>query len=726
MRPKLRHDVVFLDAPAGAYLRGPDTAFLIKGRSAFRWLTTLSPYLTGEHTLAQLTASLDQGQRQTVVSLVRALLDRGFAKDAGRRTDLPEAVARRFAPQIEFVDHFADDPTGRFQRFHTARVVLGGGGAVLLAAAGGLLRNGCLHLDLHPDDDPARYADALRAEVAELRADGLAAEVRVHDGPVDPGGADAVLLCTDRAGLRGLADLARTCHRDGPLLVPVVVDDDRAVLGPAVSAGTTPCWFCAQLRLTDGADPAAAAEFWRQLALGAGPDRPAPLPEVTARMVGNAAAFEVFRALTGALAADTAGGVLLLDRSTLESVREPVLPHPACPVCRDVAVAGPVEPAGSEEETYQRAQALVSPNAGVFTRFVDDPLEQAPLKTARLRLPGRRGPRELTAFDVHTVMGARLAAYRVAVRDHALRYADPDTGVVATAAQLADRGEHPVPWTELDTATGAVAYDPDRPLRWLPATVLGGTGTVWVPAGAALPTSAADGEGLTEPTVAGAVAADSLDDVIDQGLADALGYRALTAALRGASGLVRLADEELTGDDDTAFVLKAAHRFGRQVAAYVLPGAAPAYAVLAVTEEPDGGRRDWRLAASFDPVTARLAALRDLVGLIQVRHFENTEPDLGAPVLADLDPVVLTATAAEPSAAAPSGAGSPAAEPPGAEPYGAAPAAGGRTDRAAVLAALARRGTSALLVETTTRDVRATGAFRSGVVLLRTDGRTAA
>ncbi|MEV1329448.1 TOMM precursor leader peptide-binding protein [Micromonospora costi] len=705
MRPKLRHDVVFLDAPTGAYLRGPDTAFLIKGRSAFRWLTSLSPYLTGEHTVAQLTATLDPKQRQTVVTLVRALLVRGFAKDAGHRTELTDVVARRFAAQIEFIDHFADDPTGRFQRFHTARVALCGGGPALLAAASGLLRNGCLRLDIHPDDAPGRYAEAVRAEVADLRADGLAADVRVHDGPVDTSEVDAVLHCADRSALPRLAALARACHRDGPLLVPLLWDDERAVLGPVVTAGATPCWLCAQLRLTDAADPAMAAAFWRQLAVGAASDTPTPLPEITARMIGNAAAFELFRVLTGALAADTAGGVLVLDRSTLESAREPVLPHPACPVCRGVEVTAPATDSASEEETYQRAQVLVSAHAGVFTRFVDDPLEQAPLKTARLRLPGPRGPRELTAFDVHTVMRARLAAYRVAVRDHAARYADPAGGVVATARELTDRGEQPVPWTELDTATGALSYDPDRPIRWLPATVLGGGGTVRVPAAAALSMSAANGEGIAERTVAGAAGADTLDGVIDQGLADALAYHALTAALRGVAGLVRLGEDELTGDDDTAFVLKAAHRFGRQVAAFALTGAAPAHAVLVVTQEPGGEERDWQLAAGYDPVTTRLAALRDLVGRIQVRHFEKIEADLGEPVLADFDPAVLTASALDPSTG------------------DQAPAAG--TDRDTVLRALAARGMSALLVETTTRDIRASGAFRSGVVLLRHHGRTA-
>ncbi|MFE9691004.1 TOMM precursor leader peptide-binding protein [Micromonospora sp. NPDC005806] len=700
MRPKLRHDVVFLDAPAGAYLRGPDTAFLIKGRSAFRWLTSLSPYLTGEHTLAQLTAALDPGQRQTVLTLVRALLARGFAKDAGDRTALPEPLARRFAAQVEFVDHFADDPVVRFQRFHSARVALCGGGAALLAAASGLLRNGCVRLDLHPDDDPDRYAEALRPELADLRADGLPAEVRFLDGSPDLREVDAVICCTGPDGLAHLADLARACHRDGPLLVPVRWDDDRAVVGPTVRARQTPCWHCAQLRLAAGADPATAAEFWRQLAVGGDPTATAALPEVTARMLGNAAAFELFRALTGAFAPDTAGGVLLLDTATLESTRERVLPHPGCPVCRDVEVAEPGPPAGSDDETYQRAEALVTPNAGVFTRFVDDPLEQAPLKTARLRLPGRRGPREVTAFDVHTVMGARLAAYRAAVRDHAARYADPAAAVTASAAELRERGEQPVPWPEL-APTDTPLADDRRRTRWLPATLLGRTGSVWVPAALALPTSAFNAEGWAEATVAGAAAGGTLDEVVDRGLADALAYRALIDALRGRAEVRPISEEELVGDDDSAFVVKAARRFGRRLSVFTLAGVEPAHAVLAVAEPPGGGDRDWALAGGFDPVATRLAAVRDAVGRVQVRHFEDTVADLGDPVLRDFDPATLTvgATPAAPAAAA--------------------------TDRTAVLAALAPRGMSALLVETTTRDVRATGAFRSGVVLLRRHAPTA-
>ncbi|MBY8872557.1 TOMM precursor leader peptide-binding protein [Micromonospora sp. PLK6-60] len=696
MRPKLRHDVVFLDAPAGAYLRGPDSAFLIRGRSAFRWLSSLSPYLDGGHTLAQLCTGLAAEQRRTVVSLVRALVDRGFAKDAQGRGDLPEPVARRFATQIEFVGHFADDPARRFQRFHTTRVALGGRGETLRAAVAGLLRNGCVELDVHPDDAPETYRDAFRAEVTELRAEGVDAEVRVHSGPLDPAAADALLYCTDATGLGRLHELARVAQRGGPPLVPVYWDVDRAVLGPAVTAGQSPCWLCAQLRLTESAGPATGASFWRQLALGPGVATPTVLPDVTARMLGNAAAFELFRIRTGALPPDTGAAVVLLDPATLESARERVLPHPACPACRDVEVAAPADDPADDEETYRRAEALVSEHAGVFTRFVDDPLEQAPLKTARLRIPGPTGPREITAFAVDTVMNARLNAYRTAVRDHVARHAAPPGAVTGTASELREQGLHPVPWGELDAAGATAPDDPHRAVDWVPATVLADGTTVHVPAALALPASAANAPGHAERTTAGAAVGATRAELIDRGLASALAYRALTSALRGRSALVRLGEDELVADDETALVIKAAHRFGRPIEAFTLLGAAPAHAVLALAGAPDDDAPMWTLGADLDPTAARLAATRDLVGLIQVRHFEDSDADLGDPLLVGLDPATLAGVAG-----------------PGPVP---APAA---TDRAAVLAELTTRGVDALLVETTTRDIRASGAFHSGVVLLR-------
>jgi bacteriocin biosynthesis cyclodehydratase domain-containing protein len=699
MRPKLRHDVVFLETSTGAYLRGADTAFLLKGRSAFRWLTTLSPYFTGDHTLEQMCASLDDGQRQTVAALVRALAARGFVKDAGERSAIPDPVARRFASQIEFIDHFADDATGRFLRFHQSRVVLGGAGQALLAAAVGLVRNGCATIEVRPEDDPEPYRRALRAEVEELRGGQVSVDVQVSDAPIATADADAVIYCADGARLPRLLELVRSCHADGPLLVPVVWNSRRAVLGPTAGAGSTPCWLCAHLRLSANSEPAAAAEAWRHLALGPVGDEPAAADEVAAQMVGNAAAFELFRALTGALAPETASSVVVLDLSTLESTREPLLRHPQCPVCRDVPneTTQDVPKPATEEDAYQRCEILVSPNTGVFTKFVDDPLEQAPLKTARLRVPpavGAEGAREITAFDVHTVLAARLGAYRVAIRDYAGRIAEPESAVVATAAELTAAGRTPVPWNEIVTSSGAIPYTPERRLTWLPARVLGAEQAVWVPAALALPMSAANRDGYAERTVAGATAAPTVDEVTADGLAGAIAYDGLQAVMRGRASLVELSEADLISDDDMALMVKAAHRFGQRVRAFTVPAAAPV--VLAVSEPADQGRPLWTVGAATTARQALHSAVRDLVGLMQVRHFEGIEADLGLPLLADFDP--RTALAAS------SGTG--------------APALPAELTVAEILTALTARGLTAVQVDITPSDIRSSRAMSVGVVLL--------
>lgn len=703
MRPKLRHDVVFLETPAGAYLRGADAAFVLKGRSAYRWLTTLSPYLTGEHSLEELCAGLDNGQRQTVSALVRALVARGFVKDSAARTAIPAPLARCFHSQIDFIDHFADDATGRFLRFHRSRVVLGGTGPTLLAAAVGLVRNGCGSVEVRPEDDPEPYRRALRAEVDKLRGEQVSVSARVAHSPIETTDADAVVYCAEPAQLPRVLELARRCHAGGPLLVPVVQDGRQAVLGPSSRVGGAPCWLCAQLRLTANADPAVAAESWRHLALGsidAVDGGRVSADAVAAGMVGNAAAFEVFRSLTGALPPETDSSVVVLDLSTLESARERVLRHPQCPLCRDTPVVdtASVPDPLTDEDAYQRCEVLVSAHAGVFTRFVDDPLEQAPLKTARLRMPpvtDGDSVREITAFDIHTVLRARLAAYRVAIRDYVSRLAAPEGGVLASANELIEAGRVPVPWHQVVTASGAIPYAPERRLTWLPGRVLGSEETVWVPAALALPMSAANREGYAERTIAGAVAAPTSAAVASDGLAGALAYEALQALMRGRAMLAPVAEADLIDDEDAALVIKAAHRFGYRPRVFHVT-AAPVPVVLAVSDLPDGRRPLWTTAAAFSTRQARLDALRDLVGLLQVQHFEGTVPDTGLPLLVDFDP--RTAPVAD-AAAVPM-------------------ALAAESTVAEIVSALSARGLAAVQVDITTSDIRSVAAMHAGTVLL--------
>jgi bacteriocin biosynthesis cyclodehydratase domain-containing protein len=712
MRPKLRHDVVFLEAPAGVYLRGADTTFVLKGRQAYRWLATLAPYLTGEHALGELCATLDASHRQTVGNLITSLTARGMVKDAGPAAELAEPVARRFASAIEFIDHFTDDATGRFRRFREAGIVVAGAGAALTAAALGLLRNGSAHIDVRPVDDVAAHQQALVPEADALRADNVPTDLTIGPGSVadlDLAGVDALIYCAQDGDLRAVLDLARRCHAAGTYFVPVVFVAGRAVLGPVTAPGTAPCWLCAHLRLTTNADGGAGSETWRQIVLGPLAAGLPAVPDVLAGMVGNAAAFELFRTFTGALRAETASAVVIQDLDTLEASHHHVLPHPACPICAEtdagIAAAPALDPV-SDEAIYVRAEALVSVESGVFHSFLDDALEQSPLKNGRLRFstPDRPGrPREITAFSTENVMQARLTAYHAGASAYVSRVGIAAGARDGTATGLRARGGSPVPWTELATGGGVVPFDPEQAITWLPARALDTGDTMDVPAAAVFAFSNHNRRGYAHRTSAGAAAGHTTADVIAAGLRSALAYTALRAAVEGRAGRVDIPAERLAADPELEFLAVSAGRLGHRLALYALTGAAPAAAVLAVAEpveNPAGTatppkRPLWSLAGGFGLGEALAAAVRDVVGQVQIRHFEAVEADLGDPLFPDFDPRTSLPAVAGP---VPGDAACTVED---------------------VIAALSARGITPLFTETTTPDLRAVGAFRTGTVLLR-------
>ncbi|HWM00838.1 MAG TPA: TOMM precursor leader peptide-binding protein, partial [Actinophytocola sp.] len=505
---------------------------------------------------------------------------------------------------------------------------------------------------------------------------------------------DLVVHCAapgDRATL-----LAATRDAGEVPIVPLVLGSGTAVLGPLTGRAGGPCWVCAQLRLAATGDPAAAADLWRELALGV-PVRPrlamggATLGSlvspsaVVAGMLGTAAAFEAFRLLAG-LPADVAGAAVVQDLDTLESSRHRVFRHPLCPCCTESANEAPaLEPAADDEERYERLTVLVDDRLGVFGRFTDDGMTQAPLKVAGIAVGSPsglvHGRRELVAFDETSVLRARNTAIGLAVLDYVGQAPDAADIVHGTAAALAT-DVTVLPPSRLTTATGV----PGEVTEWVAATSLCNGERVLVPLAAAFPTSAANADRVVEPAPVGAAIGDTVDQLAETALTAALAHRALRDAVEGTSP-PRPVDEA----DQPAALRDGLAHFGHTATVYDLPGAAPAHAALAVLTT-SGEAPLWTIGHGLDRAGATSAALRDLLGLVQLRADGATgEPgDLPLP---GFDPRALrVGAAAEPARAA--------------------------TSRADLVAALGAAGWDALLVETTTPDVRAAAALVSGVVLL--------
>ncbi|MGW0898107.1 TOMM precursor leader peptide-binding protein, partial [Streptomyces goshikiensis] len=149
-RPRIRRDVLFTETPDGVLFHNADGGFRLTAKSAYRFATLIVPHLTGDHSVADLCRGLGEAQRTMVGELVRTLYERDFARPvtdpapgAEGQTALAPDVARRFAPQIAYADHYADDADARFLRFRNTRVAVLGEDDVARWCASSLIRNGC-------------------------------------------------------------------------------------------------------------------------------------------------------------------------------------------------------------------------------------------------------------------------------------------------------------------------------------------------------------------------------------------------------------------------------------------------------------------------------------------------------------------------------------------------------------------------------------------------------
>jgi len=226
----------------------------------------------------------------------------------------------------------------------------------------------------------------------------------------------------------------------------------------------------------------------------------------------------------------------------------------------------------------------------------------------------------------------------------------------------------------------------------VPATDLGSGRTRLVPAAAVYPTAQPAGAVTFEPTPVGGGAGRTAGVAALDGLLSALTHRALLAAANGAPASTSTLD-----DPDVDLLTRAATLLGRPVRVVDLETDGLGAVALAVTE-PANQQPFWRVGSGLSRREATVAALRDLVGTLQLAA-DGVEADLGTPLLAGFDPrAVRLETAAENGA-----------EPP---------------DGAALVERLGAAGLAALVVDTGTPELKDAGMTTVRVLLARrrTDG----
>ncbi|MFI2468362.1 TOMM precursor leader peptide-binding protein [Streptomyces globisporus] len=716
-RPRIRRDVLFTETPGGVLFHNADGGFHLTGRTAYRFASLVVPHLTGQHRMAELCAGFGPAQRAMAAELVKTLYARGFARDIPEADTAGDAVdpetADRFAAQIAYVDHYTDDALARFARYRATRVAVLGDDETARWCALSLVRNGCAGIGaVAASDDVIAEAAANGARVDTVTA-GTDADWADLDGY------DIVVVSGAGAGARTHRLLAAGVP-EGVTLIPAWLFGRRLVVGPLSTAGSTGCWSCALLRLGGNVDPGTAAVLWSEAA-GAVRSDGAALSGPVAAMVGNLVGYEVFRLTTGALPAETAGQVLVQDLESLDVMAEPVRPHPRCVRCSALPaedadgpaalpealalpVTATVETARDAEELVEElnriSTALVRPYTGTFRRYDDEELTQTPLKLSRVEVAlGGGARRRIAAFDVHHLAGARTRALYAAAETY-VEHMVPLTGVqgvqgveAGDRAGAAAREPRTLGPDALTTGGGTGA----APAAWTVATSLIGKDPVRVPAAALRPFGPYNRDRVHLATTAGAGAGGSAAEAAGRGLLSALAHDALLRAVRGTTTVSPLA---VGGDPELVFLLKSAANLDIAVDLLDLGEADRSTAHVVLAREANGpaaGAR-WAIGAGLSRRTAAAAALRDLLGQVQLAAEDpEAAVDPGDPLVSDLAPGAIAVSG------------------------GSVVADAAETAFDAVLEALRAAGRDALYVPTTPADLRS-GSIATARVLLTVDG----
>jgi len=170
------------------------------------------------------------------------------------------------------------------------------------------------------------------------------------------------------------------CLRAQKQLVVAVREGDFGAVGRVVAPGVPGCWHCAWARLK--AAPFPSGEPW---------------PVMGDAILGQLAAFEIFRATTGVQPNVGPGSLLHVETRQLRVVTRPLPAWPGCKECGEPdALLAPLLAAWrarvpvASTEASRAVERVVDSHTGLLAKVDPEALTQAPLYQcqATLRLPG--------------------------------------------------------------------------------------------------------------------------------------------------------------------------------------------------------------------------------------------------------------------------------------------------------------------------------------------------
>jgi hypothetical protein len=199
------------------------------------------------------------------------------------------------------------------------------------------------------------------------------------------------------------------------------------------------------------------------------------------------------------------------------------------------------------------------------------------------------------------------------------------------------------------TASG-VGTPVERIHGWAPAASLTTGRSVLVPVGALRTFGGHNEDRAFEQTSAGTGAGGSQAEAVRRGLSTLLSYDGLRRALRHGAPVAEVTGQAFVGDPELTFLASSAENLGIQLELLRIgdpvggPGQQALPVLLARCVDPETGCWRWAVGCDPDSTRAAVAAMRDLLGQVQLGREPGAEDgvDGGDPLFRDLDCGALT------------------------------------------------------------------------------------
>ena len=432
MRLKVKRDTFYVPESNrnGVYFRNNLHSFRMEGDMIAQWIDTLLPMLNGEHTLQELTDGLPGPHRQRVLDIAGVLFKNGFLKDTSqdRPHQLAEDVLKKYARQIEFLDHLGGSGAYRFQSYRETKVLAIGEGTMLLSLLSSLTASGLAHIDYLIGDSSITNKERVAALISYAKEkDSEFTSNEITYVPFDTEGLrklvrnyEAVLYVSEGniVELRKIHDISR---QEKKLFAPAIFLQDAGFAGPIISPDSEASWESA----------------WRSVhrtAVGERKDSTPP-SQVAGALLANVLVFELLKATAGVYESKDRNKFYLLKPETLEGSWHHFVTHPLMEGRAEaIVIDSPESLLGQPAAEKQREKCflffnqLASGHAGIFHKWEEEDLIQLPLAQCRIQVtdPLFEGPADLLPVTLCadlTHMDARMEAGLTGIEAYASRMA---------------------------------------------------------------------------------------------------------------------------------------------------------------------------------------------------------------------------------------------------------------------------------------------------------------